>query len=624
MKTILSKYKEFLKSNNKLNFKSYNDLHNWSINEISDFWESIVKFFKIEFDKPPTIIYKFNKHFIKTLWFVNSKISYSKNIFKNHKLKTPAIKYQDENGKYLEISWESLKMKTLEFQKILVKNNVKLGDRVVGYCSNTPEVVAAFLAVNSLGAIWSSCSPDFGYDSVYDRFNQIQPKFLFYHSEYMYNGRIFSLDSKVKKLKNSIKSISSILDLNTKSTFTNNLKKINLNFISVDFDHPIWILFSSGTTGKPKAITHRTGGMILEHYKALSIHQNVSNSDTYFWYSTTGWMMWNYSLSSLLIGSSLCIYNGSPIYPDNGVLWRFAKKAKINHFGHGAVFFQNLLSNLPKELVSYDLSNIITIGSTGSPLFKETNIGLNKLFPDAHIVSLSGGTDVCTAFIGGNLDLDVIPGEIQCKMLGASVEVWNDNAKEIKNKMGELVLTKPLISMPVFFWNDINDEKYKKSYFSKFNKIWNHGDWVTETLNGGIIVHGRSDSTLNRFGVRIGTSEIYSAIKDLYYVEDSLIIHVDDSNENKLILFVKSSSKINYDELKFVIRLKCSPRHVPDLIFQTPDIPYTISGKKVEVPIKKILMGKNQNDIVSKDSLRNPKSLDWFVEFYENFSKSLP
>ena len=623
MKTILSKYKEFLKLNNKLNFKSYNDLHNWSINEISDFWESIVKFFKIEFDKPPTLIYKFNNNFIKTLWFVNSKISYSKNIFKNHRLKTPAIKYQDENGTYLEISWESLKMKTFEFQEILVKNNVKLGDRVVGYCSNTPEVVAAFLAVNSLGAIWSSCSPDFGYDSVYDRFNQIQPKFLFYHSEYMYNGKFFSLDLKVKKLKRSIKSISGILDLNTKSTFTNNLKKINLNFVSVDFDHPIWILFSSGTTGKPKAITHRTGGMILEHYKALSIHQNVSNVDSYFWYSTTGWMMWNYSLSSLLIGSTLCIYNGSPIYPDNGVLWRFAKKAKINHFGHGAVFFQNLLSNLPKELVSHDLSNLTTIGSTGSPLFRETNIGLNKLFPDVHIVSLSGGTDVCTAFIGGNLDLDVIPGEIQCKMLGASVEVWNDNANEIKNKMGELVLTKPLISMPVFFWNDINDEKYKKSYFSKFNKIWNHGDWVTETLNGGIIVHGRSDSTLNRFGVRIGTSEIYSAIKGLNYVEDSLIIHVDDSNENKLILFIKSSSKINYDELKSVIRSKCSPRHVPDLIFQSPDIPYTISGKKVEVPIKKILMGKNENDVVSKDSLRNPKSLDWFVEFYENFSKTL-
>ena len=618
MKTVLSKYKTFLKSNNKLSFKSYNDLHCWSVNEIADFWDSIVKFFKIDFDNPPTTIYKFNDDFIKTLWFDNSKISYSKNVFKNHKLKTPAIKYQDENGSYIEITWGSLKMKTLEFQRILVENNVKIGDRVAGYCSNTAEVVAAFLAVNSLGAIWSSCSPDFGYDSVYDRFNQIQPKFLFYHSEYMYNGKIFSLESKVEKLKSSIKSISGSLDLNTKSIFSNNTNNINLTFTPVDFNHPIWILFSSGTTGKPKAITHRTGGMILEHYKALSIHQNVNQSDTYFWYSTTGWMMWNYSLSSLLIGATLCIYNGSPVYPDKGVLWRFAKKAKINHFGHGAVFFQNLLSDTPKELISYDLSCIKTLGSTGSPLFKETNIGLNKLFPNAHVVSLSGGTDVCTAFIGGNPEMDVIPGEIQCKMLGASIEVWNDHGTKVKNEMGELVLTKPFISMPVFFWNDKNDEKYRNSYFSKFNKIWNHGDWVTHTLNDGIIVHGRSDSTLNRFGVRIGTSEIYSAIKDLSYVEDSLIIHLDDSNNNQLILFVKSISEIDNDELKSVIRQKCSPRHVPDLIFKIPDIPYTISGKKVEVPVKKILMGKNPNDVVSSDSLRNPKSLDWFVKFYKN------
>ena len=623
MKTILYKYKEYLKSKNKLNFKSYKDLHNWSINEMSDFWKSIVDFFEIKFDKPPTSIYKFNKDFFKSQWFTDSKISYSKNIFKNENLNTPAIKYQNEIGEYVEISWNSLKRKTLEFQNILVDKGIVKGDRVVGYCSNTPELIAAFLAVNSLGAIWSCCSPDFGYDSVLDRFNQIQPKFLFYHSNYQYNGKVFSLSAKVLNLKNSIKSISSSLDLNTKSSFCKSHTDIKLSYISVDFNDPIWILFSSGTTGKPKAITHRTGGMILEHFKALALHQDVSKKDTYFWYSTTGWMMWNYSLSSLLIGSSLCIYNGSPAYPDNGVLWRLAKKAKINHFGHGAVFFQNLLSQSLKELDSFDSSYLKTIGSTGSPLFKETHLELNKIFPNTHIISLSGGTDVCTAFIGGNLDLKELPGEIQCKMLGASVEVWNEKGENLVNEMGELVLTKPFITMPVFLWNDHNNLKYKQSYFSKYDNIWNHGDWVTMTINQGIIVHGRSDSTLNRSGVRIGTSEIYSAIKDLNYVEDSLIVHIDHIKDDKLILFVKSISKLKQEGLITLIRKKCSPRHVPDLIFECPDIPYTLSGKKVEVPIKKILMGENSNDVVSKDSLKNPESLNWFVDFYENFSKSL-
>ena len=621
MESTLSKYRKYLATTNKISFKSYSDLHNWSINNLSDFWESIVKFFKIKFDKNPTLIYEFDKNFIDSKWFLNSKISYSNNIFKNSNSNYPAIKYQDENEIYSEISWNSLIGKTLEFQKILKKYDVKLGDRVVGNCSNTPETVAAFLAVNSLGAIWSSCSPDFGYDSVFDRFNQIKPKFLFYHGKYNYGGKKFLLENKVNKLKRSIRSINKILDLNTKSTFYEKCDDLKIECKSIDFNHPIWILFSSGTTGKPKAITHRTGGIILEHYKALAIHQNVSKNDNYFWFSTTGWMMWNYALSSMLMGGTLCIYNGSPVFPDNGALWRFSKKAKINHFGHGAGFYQNLFNDIPKEIKSMNFSEIKTIGSTGSPLFKETNIQLNKAFPNAHVISLSGGTDVCSAFIGGNLDMEVIPGEIQCKMLGAAVEVWDDKGNRLKDKAGELVLTKPLISMPVYFWNDLNKEKYNKSYFSKYDFIWNHGDWVTETKKGGIIVHGRSDSTLNRLGVRIGTSEIYSAIKDLKNIQDSLIIHVDNT-ENKLILFLKSKQELDLKEIKSVIRSKCSPRHVPDLILKSDDIPYTISGKKVEVPIKKILLGQNADDVVSKDSLRNPESIKWFVNYYKNFFKT--
>ena len=361
--------------------------------------------------------------------------------------------------------------------------------------------------------------------------------------------------------------------------------------------------------------------MILEHCKALGIHQNVSKSDNFFWYSTTGWMMWNYSLSCLLLGATLCLYDGPSNFPDSGVIWRFAEKSQINHFGHGATYFQNLVNNVPVEVESQGSANLKSIGSTGSPLFAETHLKLNNLFPMSHIISLSGGTDVCTAFIGGNPNKKSKPGEIQCKMLGASIEVWDHNGKKIINKMGELVITKPLISMPLFFWDDPKNKRINESYFSKFSGIWNHGDWVTETKSGSFIVHGRSDSTLNRFGVRIGTSEIYSTLENLDYINDSLVIHLD-SEIDKLLLFIQTRSKIDKANIKKIIRDKCSPRHVPDHIFEVPQIPYTISGKKVEVPIKKLLMGYNPNLALSLDSLRNPESIDWFTDFYLNFFNS--
>ena len=621
MKSILSNFNDYVNKRYNQNLVKYDDLHLWSISNLSYFWKSIVDFFKIEFDSKPKSIFQNNKDFLNVSWFPGSKISYSKNVFRNSNNSKPAIKFQDESGFYIEISWNSLKSKTLEFQKVLINNNIKKGDRVVAYCSNRPEVIAAFLAVNSLGAIWSSCSPDFGFESVNERFNQLQPKLLLYHEEYKYKGNSYNLKYKADKIKNSIRSIQSKINLNEFSTFKTKVEIYEFHYESVDFNHPIWILFSSGTTGKPKAITHGTGMMILEHCKALGIHQNVYKSDNFFWYSTTGWMMWNYSLSCLLLGATLCLYDGPSNFPDSGVIWRFAEKSQINHFGHGATYFQNLVNNVPVEVKSQGLANLKSIGSTGSPLFAETHLKLNNLFPMSHIISLSGGTDVCTAFIGGNPNKKSKPGEIQCKMLGASIEVWDHNGKKIINKMGELVITKPLISMPLFFWDDPKNKRINESYFSKFSGIWNHGDWVTETKSGSFIVHGRSDSTLNRFGVRIGTSEIYSTIENLDYINDSLVIHLD-SEIDKLLLFIQTRSKIDKANIKKIIRDKCSPRHVPDHIFEVPQIPYTISGKKVEVPIKKLLMGYNPNLALSLDSLRNPESIDWFTDFYLNFFNS--
>ena len=431
----------------------------------------------------------------------------------------------------------------------------------------------------------------------------------------MYNGKIFSLESKVEKLKSSIKSISGSLDLNTKSIFSNNTNNINLTFTPVDFNHPIWILFSSGTTGKPKCITHGAGNVLIEHNKEFMLHCNIKNKDRLFYYTTTGWMMWNYALGGLLCGATLCLYSGAPTFPTVDRLWQFAHKANINHFGGGAVYYQQQVASPSPFITQTDFSFLKTIGSTGSPMSAAVCRGLQALFPSAQVISISGGTDVCTAFVGGHPDLPVIPGELQCKMLGAAISVWNNDAKEVVETAGELVLTQAFLSMPIYLVNDPEYKRYASSYFSKFESVWHHGDWAAITATKGVIIYGRSDATLNRSGVRIGTSELYTALSQLKAVEDALVVHLQNEQMDQLLLFIQADEAVDIAVIKQHIRKSCSPRHVPDAIYMTPEIPYTISGKKVEIPIKRILMGEKPEAVVSPDTLRNPVAINWYVDF---------
>jgi len=609
------RYIQFLQQENQLSFYDYQDFHLWSVTHQGAFWESIARFFSISFHKPYSSVMTFSEKPWETTWFAGAEISYAKHVFSQFSNDRPALIYQSETDPLIEISWQALRNKTVLIQQQLLVLGVQKGDCVVAYCLNTPETIAAFLAVNGLGAVWSSCSPDFGYDVIYDRFSQLQPKVLFAHSHYTYKGKQFDISQRVSALQEGLQNCG-FIDLCEFNSFEDPDENYNeLHLIPVSFSDPIWILFSSGTTGIPKAIVHGTGAMILEHQKALAIHQDVSKEDRYFWYSTTGWMMWNYALSSLLCGATLCLYNGAPNYPKESVLWDFAHQASINHFGHGAVYFQHQADQGFSEIEMLDFQFLKTIGSTGSPMSANTCRSLQHRFPNTQVISLSGGTDVCTAFVGGHPEMEVVPGEIQCKMLGAPVEVWNFKGDKILNQAGELVLSKPFLSIPIGLWGDQDNCLMKASYYGMYKQVWNHGDWATENDTGSFIIHGRSDATLNRQGVRIGTAEIYNTLNTQEGIEDSLVIHLTNDKQDSLLLFVVTPEEIDEKEIRVQIKEQCSPRHVPDHVIRVPDVPYTLSGKKVEIPIKRLLMGASINNVLRMDSLRNPDSVKWFVDF---------
>lgn len=639
----LTAFTRWLEERRELKFDSYNALWQWSIEHLAEFWLAIWEYFELESETQfKNIISK--DPMPDTHWFLNASLNYAEHVFNQYTKEHPAIVFASERHFAREIPWREMRDTVSRLRSYLKSLGVEKGDRVVAYLPNIPEATYAFLATISLGAVWSSCSPDFGVNSVVDRFSQIEPKVMFAVDGYQYNGKPYDKTEAVNQIMEQVPSVDKLIVIPylqenvSKKDFQDAVLWENaltigsepLEFEEVPFEHPIWILYSSGTTGKPKAITHSHGGMLLEHVKYLALHNDVQPGERFFWYSTTGWMMWNFVQASFLVGSTIVLYDGSPGYPDLNVLWKLAADTGINHFGTSAPFLVACMKQQLEPNKTYDLSKMRSIGSTGAPLPPEAFDWVYEHIHDrVWLCSMSGGTDVCTAFVGGCPWLPVYRGEIQCRGLGVSLFAFNEEGEKVVNEVGEMVITESMPSMPIYFWNDPDKKRYMESYFGVFPKVWRHGDWVKVTDRGTVIILGRSDATLNRLGVRIGTAEIYRALNGIEEIEDAIIVNLElDGGKHYMPLFLKiRTGNILDDDLKKQIRQtlksECSPRHVPDEIIEAPDIPYTISGKKMEAPLKKILLGMKQSKVLNKDSMRKPEAMEFYRKFAGNLASRI-
>ncbi|MCW3049990.1 MAG: acetoacetyl-CoA synthase [Solirubrobacterales bacterium] len=636
-KSHLTAFMRWLAKERGLKFASYGELWQWSVDDLEAFWQAIWDYFEVQSSAPYERVLA-DRRMPGAKWFPGARLNYAQHALRHERPNAVALMYLSERTPLSHVSWAELGAKVRILATQLRKLGVEPGDRVVAYLPNAPETIIAMLATTSIGAVWSSCGPDFGTRGVLDRYSQLTPKVMFCVDGYQYGGKPFDRKVEVQKIIGQLDSLRHVVylpylnraDAEPLSAHTILWDELfehpavppdEFEFEQVPFEHPLWILFSSGTTGLPKPICHSHGGIILEQLKHLAFNFDVHPGERLFFFTTTGWMMWNFLVGALLTPAAIVLYDGSPGHPDLGVLWDLAESAGVTCFGTSASYLASCLKEGVEPAAGRDLSRLESVGSTGSPLSPE---GFDWVYEhvgaDTWLFSTSGGTDVCTAFVGGVPLLPVYLGELQGRALGAKVEAFDEEGRSVVGEVGELVITEPMPSMPLYFWNDPDGERYRESYFSMYPGVWRHGDWIEITPRGTAIIYGRSDSTINRGGVRMGTSEIYRAVLGLDDVVDALVVDVPvEGAESWMPLFVVlREGAVLDDDLVAAIRKRiredCSPRHVPNEVVQIHEVPRTLSGKVLEVPVKRILMGTPPGVAASRDSLANPRALDVFVE----------
>ncbi len=633
--TQMTHFMKHLAEEKGVDCKDYWELHQWSVDNPAAFWETLWHYTNIQSSQSYEQVMVDGDDMINTRWFQGARINFAEHLLR-HRNDSTAILFCNEVGAERKISYNELANLVAQTAHALREAGVQAGDRVAGYMPNIPETIVAMLAAVSIGAIWSSTSPDFGHRGVLDRFGQIEPKILFAASGYTYKGKAIDSRSRLPGIVEAIPSIEKVVvvpyvqespDLSSipKAENWNDFliqEPEPLTFAPMPFDHPLYIMYSSGTTGVPKCIVHGAGGTLLQHLKEHLLHVDIRPGDVFFYFTTCGWMMWNWLVTGLASGATLLLFDGSPFHPGPEVLWELAEKHSFKIFGTSAKYLAALEKAGLKPGEQFDLSSLQTVLSTGSPLSAASfEYVYRDIKDDVHLASISGGTDLISCFALGNPQLAVYSEELQCAGLGMNVQAFGDDGKPTTEEKGELVCTTPFPSQPIYFWNDPGKERYSSAYFDVYPNVWRHGDFVEVTARNGLIIYGRSDATLNPGGVRIGTAEIYRAIEPLPELLDSLVVGRETGdNDVEVVLFVKLVEGATLDEalttsLKQTIRRETTPRHVPAAVYAVPDIPYTLSGKKVELAVRRVIHGMS---VPNRDALSNPEALDHYKAFQQS------